>query len=116
MVSNDWNNARFFRTASVPDVERALEAGACLGARDEAGRTALHDAARFSPGPEVLAVLVEHGADLEARDVQGRRALHLAAWREDGEAMAARLLVLGADIDAGDRMERTALHIAAWRG
>ena len=114
MVSDDRHCAPCFATATVGDVERALEAGLDGAARDDAGRTALHRAARFSPDPRVAALLVERRVPLEARDVQGRRALHLAAWREDGEAMVARLPLIRAHVGSEPEI-RLAVELAKSR-
>ena len=69
------------RGVRSPGAERAvgvlLEAGADIGAVNEAGFTALHGAA-FRGLNEVIEYLIAHGADIDARDFRGRTAYRMA--------------------------------------
>lgn len=65
-------------------------AGACVGAKDEDERTALHLAAREGQATSI-ALLHEFGADLRARDQEGKTPLILAtAW---GQNKAMQVLI-----------------------
>jgi ankyrin repeat protein len=59
-------------------VELLLKKGAAVDTRDEAGRTALHYAARRGH-EELLQLLLEKEAAVHARDDEGRTGLHYAA-------------------------------------
>lgn len=88
------------RGTRSPGAEEAVkilvEAGADLGARNEADFTALHGAA-FRGLNEVIEYLVAHGADMNARDYRGRTAFRIAegakqsfqfqAWPETAELL-----------------------------
>ncbi|XP_047100837.1 ankyrin repeat domain-containing protein 39-like [Schistocerca piceifrons] len=79
----------------VEEVRALLAAGADVGARDWAGRTALHCAAR-SGHAAVVRLLLSAASDPNARDQWGQTPLHLAAYNGHTEAAAA-LLQAGAD-------------------
>ncbi|MCY4573243.1 MAG: hypothetical protein OXF01_10635, partial [Gemmatimonadetes bacterium] len=55
-----WGSFTFFESASPQDVRQCLEAGADLD--DMYWGHLFHTAARFSPDPAVIAVLIEAGA------------------------------------------------------
>lgn len=65
------------------EVDRLLQAGTNIDARDDAGNTALH-AVGFGDGntdrPEVLRSLLANGADIRATNAKGQTAVHLAAF------------------------------------
>ena len=106
-----WPRPEFFRTAT------AAEARACLDAgrdpmEDSYGETALHVAARVSPDPAVVDVLVVAGADVNARDYRGETPLKMAASHNESAAVAQALLAAGADA----RGDPTLLQAAVPRG
>ncbi|MCY4573726.1 MAG: ankyrin repeat domain-containing protein [Gemmatimonadetes bacterium] len=75
-----WGARSFFSTASADTVAACIRAGADpLAPLDESGTTPLHSAARHSPYPEVIALLVRAGADVNARDLRDNTPLH-GAW------------------------------------
>lgn len=85
-----------------------------VSARDAAGQTAAHRAARDGRARE-LAALLDAGADPERLDDQGRTALHWAAI--GGSTDAARLLLdRGARVSARAHYDMTPLHWAALAG
>jgi len=103
------------RNAAV--VERLLEAGADIAARDEYGNTALHHLAMWADRLPAVRLLVEAGADINAADDDGDTALMDAlSWH--GEENALYFLVLGADAKARDANGKTTLAYYAeglWR-
>ncbi|MCY3809756.1 MAG: ankyrin repeat domain-containing protein, partial [Gemmatimonadetes bacterium] len=77
-----------------------LAGGAKTDARDWAGTTPLHDAARWRD-LAIVTALIEGGADPNARDANGRTPLHRALGNSD-PAVARALLASGADPLARD--------------
>ena len=83
------------REGGVETVRWLLAHGADVDARDSAGATVLHAAARpwWSEKPELVSLLLAFGADRRARDAAGRTAQDAAAGA--GLAATARLLGSG---------------------
>lgn len=96
-------DAQLCEAAFVCDFMRVralLARGANPNARDEDGRTPLHQAV-LAGNVGLVGLLVEHGADLDARDARGFTALHFAA--EEYVPEVAHILVgKGADVNARD--------------
>jgi len=93
-------------------LERALERGVDLEAKDDLGRTALLLAARDAGSLELVRFLREKGAAVDVPDVEGRAALSHAA--ESGRLDVVRELAAhGAETDRADREQRTPLFFAA---
>ena len=91
-----------------------LEQGAEVDARDQDGRTPLHEAA-LSRSTAISYILLANLADLEARDEEGSTPLHLAA--ASGRAtVVRRLLEAGADTGAKDGRGRTPMDLASEAG
>ncbi|MDE0529190.1 MAG: ankyrin repeat domain-containing protein, partial [Truepera sp.] len=67
-----WNTLDFFEAATLEQVVECLAAEAGVNARDEYGRTPLHNAALVSTDPAVIAALLDAGAGAVARDDEGR--------------------------------------------
>ncbi len=80
-VSDSTSTMVAAREGGVETVRWLLARGADVGARDSAGATPLHAAARpwWGEKPELVSVLLEAGADRGARDATGRTALDVAA-------------------------------------
>ena len=114
VTCEDWGSYDFFAWASADTVASCLRAGADpVAPLDESGGTALHHAARATPDPAVIAVLVQAGADPNAPDLNGGTPLHEAARSNSNPAIIAALLEAGADLDAPDSRGNTPLH-SAW--
>jgi ankyrin repeat protein len=94
---------------SAESVRLLVEAGADLAARDDAGDTALHHAAKDGR-LNAIDALLRAGTDIRATNGEGETPLHAAA--EGGEAAFLALLRAGADIAALDEYERTPLDAA----
>jgi ankyrin repeat protein len=91
-------------------VERLLDAGTAVNARNLGGKTALHDAA-VAGNAATASVLLERGANVNATDMEGRTPLHdAAAWRRIHTVKL--LLDRGADATLRDRNGQTAEDIA----
>ena len=106
-----WGSFTYFESASPQDVRQCLEAGADLD--DMYWGHLFHTAARFSPDPAVIAVLIEAGADVDARNADGGTPLHSAAAGNTHTDVIAALLEAGADPNARDLDGQTPLHMAA---
>ena len=98
-----------------PTIEKALERGADLQAKDELGRTVVLLATHFAGDLALVQWLHAKKAPLDVPDVNGRTALSFAA--EDGRLDLARWLVEhGAEVDRRDAQQRTPLFHAALGG
>lgn len=96
---------------SVEMIERLLQVGATIEARDEAQRTPLMDAS-FSGKDKSVSYLLDVGANIEAEDKTGMTALHHAAVF--GMIYIATLLFeRSANKEAEDQYGRTPLYHAA---
>jgi ankyrin repeat protein len=105
--------ARFFAAAesgNVQEVDRLLDAGADVDARDNQGETPLFSAA-FSGSREIAESLIAHGADINAMDREGSTPLHKAAYQSRRE-LVELLIRKGARVNAGTREGATPLHKA----
>jgi ankyrin repeat protein len=95
-----------------PTIERALERGAPLGARDDIGRGVVLLAVLDAQNLDLVRWLHAQGAALDEPDHGGRNALSFAA--ETGQTEVARyLLDQGTLVDRRDVQQRTALFNAA---
>jgi hypothetical protein len=93
-------------------IEKALERGADLQAKDELGRSVVLLATHFAGDLELVKLLHGRGAPLDVPDANGRTALSFAA--EDGRLDLLRWLVEnGAEVERRDAQGRTALFHAA---
>jgi len=100
------------RRGDRPTIERALDRGATLQAKDEIGRCALFLAVMDAGDLELARWLRGRGAPLDEADVGGRTPLSFAAAA--GRLDIVRYLAEeGARVDHGDVQQRTALFHAA---
>jgi ankyrin repeat protein len=95
-----------------PTVERALERGATVHAKDDLGRSTVLLATSDAHDLELVRWLHAKGAALDEPDVGGRAAASFAA--ADGRLDIVRYLAdNGADVNRRDRQQRTPLFHAA---
>lgn len=106
----------FFELCAVgtpQDVQRAIEEGVDVNARDKSGATLLMWAAAYNGNPEVLKVLLEAGAEVDARSSEGMTPLMYAAMLNQNPEIIRVLLEAGADVNARDNDGWTPLMWAA---
>ena len=96
-------------------VEKLVELGADVNARNDQGMTALISATRWRGNEEVVDKLIELGADVNAKDIKGDTALMKAAYYNRNKIIE-KLIEAGADINAKNKKGYTALHWAADHG
>ena len=117
-----WNKKKFFRTATVAEVVACIKAGSDLKEKSWLRKsTPLHNAAKYSPYPEVIKALVVAAADPNAQ-AQGRQTPLHSVFTGTGvisykPVVAAiritkALLESGADPNARDEWGLTPLHRA----
>jgi ankyrin repeat protein len=85
---------------------------AIIDARDNRGRTPLHEAARHGY-LKTVDMLLDCGADVKAKDDQGRTPLHLATLWNRRNTVSQTLIRAGTDFLARDSHGETPLHYAA---
>ena len=98
------------RSGSAAMVAWCIERGANLGAKDNAGRTALHWAAANTP--QVVERLLEKGFDPNQRDDSARTALHYART----DSVVQLLIAHKATVNIADNNGATPLHTTASAG
>lgn len=100
-----------------------IEQGADVTQQDNAGRSAIHNAAVYSP--QILDLVIQHGGDINARTITNTTPLHIAASFRDSshpldreenalrlETFAHLLMMSGIEIDPRDERGCTPLHRA----
>ena len=111
---DDWHTEEFFQTATVEKVINCLRSGPDPNARDGAGATPLHLAAKVSENPVVITLLLEAGADPNQRGWGSYTPLHMAAGGfSPNPVVVKKLLKAGADLHARDEKGYTPLYWAA---
>ena len=100
LVCGKLCNREFIKAASLDDVEKSIEAGADVNARNSFGYSPLHLAVGFNNNPAVITALIEARAKVNAQTDGGYSPLHWAAWNNDSPAVIKVLVQAGADVNA----------------
>lgn len=117
-VAGDKADDQLLNAAEADDmqaVEKALDNGADVSARNDDGRTALILAAR-NASPEVVQALIEAGADVNAGTTASKKTAVMGAARKGHTEIVRILTEAGADVDSRDQNGRTALMVASKQG
>lgn len=110
-----WTELHFAAAQGpVEEVQRLLDRGAAIDARNAQGRTPLYEAAKRGR-LDAVRMLTERGGGVNAKNGEaGFTPLHIAAEQKHVEVMK-YLLSHGADVNARNNSEKTPLHQAAWQ-
>ncbi|KAK1940887.1 Ankyrin-3 [Phytophthora citrophthora] len=107
-----------FREEAIKEINTLIERAISeetfhfdINAKDEFGRTALHNAALTS-NAEVVSILLDRGSSVTAVENDGSTALHFAALKSNAEIVSI-LLDGGSSVTVVDKYGWTALHFAA---
>ena len=98
------------RRGDIHEVERLLEVGADVDARDEYDETALMLASAMGHS-DIVTLLLAAGADVDVHPIDGMTALMLASMMGHSDIVTL-LLAAGTDVDAQATGDLTALHYA----
>jgi len=108
------NLLELVKTATVRQVQEAIQQTGNLKARGDHGRTLLMYAAIYNKNSGVIGTILKAGTDVDVRDNFGWTALMLAASANPNPEVTSALLQAGADLSARDRYGLTPLMLAAW--
>ena len=107
-----WDTEDYFKTATLEEVTACLDTGVDLNARDDAGATPLHRAAKNTENLDVIKALLNAGADIEAKDDDKETPLYWATAYNNPVAIKV-LIEVGADLKAPTIYNKTLLHLVA---
>ncbi|MFC1599388.1 CocE/NonD family hydrolase, partial [Candidatus Omnitrophota bacterium] len=97
-------------------VELLIQKGADINAKDNGGKTPLHNVAASADSIKTVELLITEGADINAKDNGGKTPLHNVAASADSIKTVELLITEGADINAKDNGGKTPLYRAAEEG
>ena len=94
----DWNTAKFFKSATVDEVRACLSTGRGPNEPDRKGLTALHRAARDTSDAAVIEALLDAGTNPRASSRAGRLPRHYARKNKkiQGSDAHQRLMIVSA--------------------
>ena len=107
---NIWQAAE---TGRIKDVNRHLDEGMGVNAKDPYGRTTIHYAAQRGH-KEIIEMLIAKGADINAMDKYGWTPLYYAAGGTHKEIVEL-LIDNGADVNAKEPDGVSPLRLGQWR-
>jgi ankyrin repeat protein len=64
------------KTGSFKEVNKAIQNGADVNAKDESGKTPMMYVAEYGESPEVLQLLIDAGADVQVQNKEGHDAFN----------------------------------------
>ena len=112
-IADSWQTAEaFWESIDVEVVSTCIAAGADVNARDEAGTSPLHWAAKYNDNRAVITALIAAGADVNARREGADTPLHAAALANDNPAVITALIEAGANGAATNDDRETPFDLA----
>jgi len=107
MTLNKFLDPDWWKTATVEKVEKEIQNGVDVNARDKEDRTPLMFAAGYNKNPEIIKTLLAAGADVNAKDKNGTTAL-MKGFDKYPEIIKT-LIDAGADVHAESKFGYTVL-------
>ena len=109
ITSNKFLKPDWWKTATLEQVQKKIQDGADINAKDKDGETVLMYAVRYNENPKIVKALLAAGADLHAKNLRGITVLMAATGFNKNPEIIKTLIAAGADVNAKDKNGYTAL-------